>query len=238
MMVDQDAAPDGTDAEPALHGPAEAAADAAGVGVAAVLGSPRGWHHWLRLYRLHMPHDARRERLFLASVAFAATFILTRGLTLAIRNNVGPFHNVSVGGTHVHHLVYGILLLLLVGYFSLVEFGGTSSASGLGIRLTALAFGIGAALTLDEFALWLNLQDVYWEKKGRESIDAVLAFSSLLLVGIFGQPIFRALTWEFRAMVRGAGEAERIAHLEYERMRHGVRSAAGEHPDQPVDRPA
>ena len=185
-----------------------------------------------------MPRDPRRERLFLATAAFAATFILTRGLTLAIRNNVGPFHNVSVGGTHVHHLVYGILLLLLVGYASLVEFGGTSGASGVGIRLTAVAFGIGAALTLDEFALWLNLQDVYWERKGRESIDAVLAFSSLLLVGIFGQPVFRALAWEFRAMIRGASEAERIAHLEYERMRHGLGSAAGEHPEQAVDGPA
>ncbi|MGI8609881.1 MAG: hypothetical protein ACR2MY_11735 [Candidatus Dormibacteria bacterium] len=218
-------------------GPAEAAAVAAAVGVVTVLGPPRGWHHWLHLYRIHMPHNPRRERLFLATLAFAVTFISTRGLTLAIRNNVGPFHNVSVGGTHVHHLVYGILLLLIVGYISLVEFGGTSRASGVGIRLTALAFGIGAALTLDEFALWLNLQDVYWERKGRESIDAVLAFSSLLLAGIFGQPLFRALAWEFRAMLRGAGEAERIAHLEYVRLRHGG-SVAGQHREEPVDSPA
>ena len=220
-----------------LHGRAEAAAAAAGAGVAAALGPNRGWRHWLSLYRLHMPPSARRERLFLATLAFALTFAVTRGLTLAIRNNVGPFHNVSVGGTHVHHLVYGIGLLLLVGYLSLVEFGTMSTASGIGVRLTAVAFGIGAALTLDEFALWLNLQDVYWERQGRESIDAVLLFGSLLLAGIFGQSILRALAWEFRAMLRGAGEAERIAHLEYERMRHGAASGLGQHPEQPVDRP-
>lgn len=204
----------------------------------AVPGSPRGWRHWLRLYRLHMPRNVRRERLFLISLAFAITFILTRGLTLAIRHHVGPFQNVSVGGTHVHHLVYGILLLLLTGYLSLVEFGARSRAAAIGIRLTAVAFGIGAALTLDEFALWLNLQDVYWERQGRESIDAVLAFSSLLLAGILGQPILRALAWEFRAMLRGAGEAERLAHLEYQRIRSGVDSTAGQHPQQPVDGPA
>jgi hypothetical protein len=226
------------DREPVLSGRPEAAAAAAGAAISVVLGSPRGWNHWLRLYRLRMPHNGRRERLFLTSLAFAITFILTRGLTLAIRNHVGPFQNVSVGGTHVHHLVYGILLLLLVGYVSVVEFGSSTVLSGIGIQLTAIAFGIGAALTLDEFALWLNLQDVYWEQKGRESIDAVLAFSSLLLAGVFGQPIFSALAWEFRAMLRGAGEAERIAHLEYERMRHAIDSDPGQHPQEPVDGPA
>ena len=226
------------DRDPSLSGRPGAGAAAAGAPISFVVGSLRGWHHWLHLYRLHMPHNGRRERLFLASLAFAITFILTRGLTLAIRNHVGPFQNVSVGGTHVHHLVYGILLLLLVGYVSVMEVGNSSALSRIGLQLTAIAFGIGAALTLDEFALWLNLQDVYWEQKGRESIDAVLAFGSLLLAGVFGQPIFSALAWEFRAMLRGASEAERIAHLEYERIRHGMDSGSGQHPQQPVDGPA
>ena len=62
--------------------------------------------------------------------------------------------------------------------------------------LTAIAFGVGAALTLDEFALWLNLSDVYWERQGRESIDAVLLFASLLSAGIWGGPFLRGLAQE------------------------------------------
>jgi hypothetical protein len=59
--------------------------------------------------------------------------------------------------------------------------------------LSAVAFGVGAALALDEFALWLNLRDVYWEQQGRQSIDAVLIFASLLSVGIWGWPFLRGL---------------------------------------------
>lgn len=54
-------------------------------------------------------------------------------------------------------------------------------------------YGVGAALTLDEFALWLNLQDVYWERQGRESIDAVLLFGALLGIGIIGARFFTAV---------------------------------------------
>jgi hypothetical protein len=214
-----------TPLEPELHGEPAAAA------------APRGWHRWLLVYQLHMPRSPRRERLFLAALAFFLTFALTRGLTLAIRHNLGPFHNVSVGGTHLHHLVWGILLLLLVGYGSLVEFGSRATISGLAYRLTAVAFGIGAALTLDEFALWLNLQDVYWEEKGRESIDAVLVFGSLLAAGILGQPLLQGLAWEARAALRGVSEAERIAHTELERILPGGQSPQGEGPHEPVDGP-
>lgn len=218
-----------------LHGRAEAAAAAATTGVALALASTHGWRHWVHIYRHHMPRNARRERLFLAALAFAVTFGLTRALTHAIRANLGPFHNVTVGGTHVHHLVYGILILLAVGYLNLVEYGGRSRRAGVGIRLTAVLFGVGAALTLDEFALWLNLADVYWEREGRQSIDAVLVFSSLLIVGICAGPFLRALGWELQAIARGISRAERIAHLEYLQMRRGA-SAAGEAPGKPVDR--
>jgi hypothetical protein len=64
--------------------------------------------------------------------------------------------------------------------------------------LTALVYGMAAALTLDEFALWLNLQDVYWTRKGRQSIDAAVLFGSLLLIGVHG--------WSFLgALARDAG---------------------------------
>jgi hypothetical protein len=68
-----------------------------------------------RLYTFHFRNE-RRERLFLASVGFLVTFGVVRGITHLIRAGVGPFHNVTSGGLHIHHLVWGILLLLLVGY--------------------------------------------------------------------------------------------------------------------------
>jgi hypothetical protein len=147
------------------------------------------------LYLFHF-RDERRERLFLASVAFLVTFAIVRGITLMIRNGVGPIHNVSAGGLHIHHLVWGILLLLVVAYVWLLEVGVGSSWIA---SLTAIAFGVGAALTLDEFALWLNLSDVYWERQGRESIDAVLIFAGLLSAGLWGYPFFK----DIARLVRG-----------------------------------
>ena len=137
-----------------------------------------------RIYRFHFQNE-RRERLFLASLAFLATFGIVRGITHMIRAGVGPFHNVASGTLHIHHLVWGILLLLAVGYLWLIEAG---VGSGWISSLTAILFGVGAALTLDEFALWLNLQDVYWASQGRESVDAVVIFAALLSVGIWGGP--------------------------------------------------
>ncbi len=92
-----------------------------------------------------------------------------------------------------------ILILLVVGYVWLVELGVGSSWVA---SLTAIAYGVGAALTLDEFALWLNLRDVYWERAGRQSIDAVLIFAGLLSVGIWGGPFLRAVIRELIAMFR------------------------------------
>lgn len=155
------------------------------------------------LYRLHF-RDERRERLFLASLAFLVTFAIIRGITHAIRAGVGPFHNVTSGGLHIHHLVWGILLLLVVGYVWLLEVGVGSSWVA---SLTAITFGVGAALALDEFALWLNLSDVYWQQKGRESIDAVLIFGGLLSVGVWGWPFFKDLTGLLRRHKPASGGA-------------------------------
>lgn len=151
--------------------------------------------------------ETRRERLFLASFGFFTAALVVRGITIAIHNDVGPFHNVSMGGRHIHHMVWGILLLLLVGYLWLLQIGtgADSSARSVG-RITSLLYGVAAALILDEFALWLNLSDVYWQRQGRESYEAMALFGAILAVGVFGKPFFsavgRELTRPFRHSVR------------------------------------
>ena len=143
------------------------------------------------LYQFHF-QDERRERLFLASVGFLVTFGIVRAITHMIRAGVGPFHDLNNGTLHIHHLVWGILLLLVVGYAWLIQPGAEWFS-----HLAAFAFGVGAALTLDEFALWINFQDVYWAKQGRESIDAVVIFAALLSVGVWGYPLLGAFTRRF-----------------------------------------
>ncbi|OLB86232.1 MAG: hypothetical protein AUI15_31460 [Actinobacteria bacterium 13_2_20CM_2_66_6] len=75
-----------------------------------------------KLYQFHFKSESR-ERLFLASLGFLVTFAAVRAITLSIRAGVGPFHNLSAGSTHIHHLVWGILILLAVGYIWLTEIG-------------------------------------------------------------------------------------------------------------------
>jgi hypothetical protein len=114
--------------------------------------------------------------------AFLLTFLATRAITRAIRQGRGPFRNANLGGVHVHHQVYGIFLVLGVGT---AEFTYRPPAPWADVL--AVLFGVGAALTLDEFALWLHLEDVYWEREGRSSVDAVLValiVGALLLVGL------------------------------------------------------
>jgi hypothetical protein len=145
------------------------------------------------IYAAHFP-ETRRERLFLASVGFFVTILVVRGITEAIHRDIGPFHDVVFRGRHIHHLVWGIVLLLLVGYAWLAEFG-TGAPSGLAWagRLTSMLYGVASALTLDEFALWLNLRDVYWEREGRESVEAIALFAGLLGIGIYGGAFFRGI---------------------------------------------
>jgi hypothetical protein len=80
------------------------------------------------IYRARLA-ESRRERLFLASVGFFTAVLVVRGLTIAIHNNFGPFHDVSMGGRHIHHLVWGILLLILSGYGWLLEVGTGAEGS-------------------------------------------------------------------------------------------------------------
>jgi hypothetical protein len=138
--------------------------------------------------------DRPRRRLFLASVSFFLTFLGARLLVLAILHNIGPFGWVVIGGQHIHHLVWGILILLVVGYAWLAEVGEETTATSIFLsRLISIMYGIGAALTLDEFALWLNLRNVYASPEGRVSIDVVLLFGGLLAIGAWGAPFLKAL---------------------------------------------
>jgi hypothetical protein len=132
-----------------------------------------------RIYR-HLIIDRGKEGQFIVLLAFLATFVVVRFITHSIRRGSRLFGNISVGGRHIHHLVPGICLLIVTGYLAI------AIDSDVGRRTTAALFGVGTALTLDEFALWLNLRDVYWERQGRRSIDAVLvaaALGGLVLLG-------------------------------------------------------
>jgi hypothetical protein len=123
--------------------------------------------------------EAGRLPLFLCFLAFLVTFITTRVITRMIRADRGPFKdNVSASGTHIHHSVPGIILLITGAFMGVAA----QSATGWSI-VSALLVGVGSSLVLDEFALILHLQDVYWSNEGRISVEMVsLAVGALGLV--------------------------------------------------------
>ena len=132
-------------------------------------------------YRVHIRKVGQEPRL-LAAVSFLVTFLATRGLTHLLLDERGG-GGIAVGSVHIHHMVFGLLLILVVGLLDLAD---------TATRLRAVLFGLGAALVLDEFALILNLADVYWAPQGRESIDAVVIFAAVLMVVALGGNFWRA----------------------------------------------
>ena len=158
------------------------------------------------LIRATIP-DRPRRRMFIASVSFLVTFLGVRILVRLIAHNEGPFQWGMVRGLHIHHLVWGILILLQVGYGWLLDLGRSHSPLSIFFsRLMSVSYGVGAALTLDEFALWLNLEpDAYWSRTGRLSIDAVIFFGAVLGVGTWGAPFFSGLQrmWSKRTLIGG-----------------------------------
>ncbi|MET7284914.1 hypothetical protein [Streptomyces sp. NPDC005573] len=119
--------------------------------------------------------------LLLALAAFVLTFVVTRVITRLIRAGKGPFGNVKAGGLHIHHVVPGVVLTIVGGFGAVA-----SDRHGAGGAIAAVVFGIGAGLVLDEFALILHLDDVYWSEEGRKSVEVVAltaALVGLLLAG-------------------------------------------------------
>jgi lysyl-tRNA synthetase, class II len=134
--------------------------------------------------------DGPRSAMAGFLVGLLATFLFVRINTRLIRAKVSWwFHDIeSEGGTHVHHMVIGVVLMVTVGVCLIAL-----EPADLLAQVLALLFGAGVALTLDEFALILNLQDVYWRKEGRLSVDAVVIVVCVAALFVLGLNPFRNL---------------------------------------------
>jgi hypothetical protein len=127
---------------------------------------------------------------------YLVTFAVLRVITAIIRYQLfphGPFRYViTKSGLHIHHLFWGILLLMATGFAAL-----STRAPKWHLRI-AFVFGIALGLTMDEFAMWLRLADVYWSPEGIESIKAGAAVAALLGLYGFGQPFWHAVIKDLR----------------------------------------
>lgn len=168
------------------------------------------WHDVLTAYRRQIV-DAGKELPFVVLVAFLVTVAVARIVVHTIRREgtaaadgppggdapdhpidvrrkrSGLFHNISISGVHIHHLVPGILLLLVTGYLAIALDVRSDR------RLVAIGYGVGAGLTLDEFALWLRLEDVYWSRAGKTSVRVVMAAGAVAGLVVLGGGFWRDL---------------------------------------------
>ncbi|HEV2857445.1 MAG TPA: hypothetical protein VGW80_03470 [Solirubrobacterales bacterium] len=137
---------------------------------------------WARIEK----HD--EQGLFLVLVGFIGSFAFIRMSTRLQRSprvSWWPGSIVSESGVHVHHLVFGIVTMMIAGAGGFLSFGNTPWT-----EICAFLFGVGAGLTIDEFALWVYLDDVYWAEQGRSSIDAtVIAAAGMMLVLLGFSPL-------------------------------------------------
>ncbi|NEA62154.1 hypothetical protein [Streptomyces sp. SID12488] len=133
--------------------------------------------HWLERNII----EPGKLPLLLALAAFVLTFLITRVVTRMIRAGKGPFGNVKAGGMHIHHVVPGVVLTVVGGFGAVA-----SGQSGFGAGLCAVLFGMGAGLVLDEFALILHLDDVYWTEAGRQSVEVVVLTAALVGLVLLG----------------------------------------------------
>src|SRR6185295_14331161 len=128
--------------------------------------------------------DHNRQGIFLVLVGFVGSFAFIRLSARLGRSERAPWWPGSViseSGVHLHHLVWGICLMTASGALGFALFD-----SSPWFEVCAACFGIGAGLTFDEFALWIHLEDVYWAREGRSSIDATVIVASMLLLVVIG----------------------------------------------------
>jgi hypothetical protein len=124
------------------------------------------------------------QGLYLVLIGFILSFAFIRMSTRLMRSPKVPWWPgsiVSDSGVHLHHLVFGIVTMMVAGAGGFAAFGNSPWT-----ELCAFAFGIGAGLTIDEFALWVYLDDVYWAEEGRSSIDATVIAAALMLLALLG----------------------------------------------------
>ena len=132
--------------------------------------------------------DPCQRSALISWLAFTATFATVRGITYSIRSGRGPFRNLSLGGEHVHHYLWGIGLLAGVG--AIAVRGDERLRQH---PVVAVSYGSGLALIVDEFALLLDLRDVYWARQGRISVD--LGIGGVAVAGSYfaSLPLLRSL---------------------------------------------
>jgi hypothetical protein len=164
-------------------------------------------HHIRDAYLRHFANP-RRERAFLSATGFTGAFAACRIVTHSIRAGIGPFHNLSAGGRHLHHSTFGILGQIALGYVWTYQWAmGVDPNRRAASRASAVVYGVASALTLDEFALWFDLQDDYWSAAGRKSIDAVALFGGVSTMGVAGHGLLRELGRAARLAIR---ESQRV----------------------------
>jgi hypothetical protein len=150
------------------------------------------WHDVTHIYHQRIVLTGREPQV-LVLTGFLVTIALARAAAHAVHRGWPVARDWHVRGVHVHHFVPGILLLLVTGYLAIAV------QVRAGQRLFDVGFGIGAGLTLDEFALWLHLEDVYWSEHGRKSVLAIIvavAVAALVLIGadFWGDVLQRVLS--------------------------------------------
>jgi hypothetical protein len=128
--------------------------------------------------------ENHEQAVFLVLVGFLGSFAFIRMSTRIIRSESvswWPGNIESDSGVHLHHLVFGIVTMMVAGTLGFASDGRTPF-----IEICALGFGIGVGLTIDEYALWVHLEDVYWAEEGRSSVDATVIAASLMLLIVLG----------------------------------------------------
>jgi hypothetical protein len=128
--------------------------------------------------------EHNEQAVFLVLVGFLGSFAFIRMSTRIIRSESvswWPGNVESESGLHLHHLVFGIVTMMVAGTLGFVSDGRTPFT-----EICALLFGVGVGLTIDEFALWVHLEDVYWAEEGRSSIDATVIAGALMMLMVLG----------------------------------------------------